>query len=236
MHTIDIPRHIVERALARRQLRHPYEDLNPARTALVVVDLQNGFMAPGRPAEIPAARDIVPNVNRIGSALREAGGTVIFIQHTVDADTLSGWSTYFEHLLSPERGGRLQETFRPGSAGHDLWPGLHVDPRDLKFMKRRFSVFVPGSSDLHPVLQARGIDTLIVTGTATNMCCESTARDAMMMNYRVIFSADGTATHSDVEHNGTLGNMMFFCDVMTSEEIVKCISRPAERRQEYAQR
>ena len=225
MHKIDIPRHAAERALARRQRRHPFEDLNPEHTALLVVDLQNGFMAPGQPAEIPAARDIVPNVNRIGSALREAGGTVIFIQHTVDADTLSGWSSYFENLLSPERGGRLQEAFRPGSAGHDLWPGLHVDPRDLKVMKRRFSVFVPGSSDLHPTLQARGIDTLIIAGTATHMCCESTARDAMMMNYKVIFAADGNATHSDGEHNATLGNMMFFCDVMMSDEIVGCIGR-----------
>lgn len=225
MHKIDIPRPAAERALARRQRRHPFEDLNPERTALLVVDLQNGFMAPGQPGEIPAARDIVPNVNRIGSALRDAGGTVIFIQHTVDADTLSGWSSYFENLLSPERGGRLQEAFRPGNAGHDLWPGLHVDPRDLKFMKRRFSVFVPGSSDLHPTLQARGIDTLIITGTATHMCCESTARDAMMMNYKVIFAADGNATHSDAEHNATLGNMMFFCDVMMSGEIMECIGR-----------
>ena len=87
--------------------------------------------------------------------------------------------------------------------------------------KNRFGAFVPGSSDLHPLLQARNIDTLIITGTATNVCCESTARDAMMMNYKVIFVSDGTATFNDDEHNATLGIMLaMFADVMTTDEVV----------------
>ena len=80
---------------------------------------------------------------------------------------------------------------------------------------------MPGSSQLHEILQARGIDTLIITGTATNVCCKSTARDAMQMNYKVIFVADGNAALTDAEHNATLDNMVVrFADVMTTAELV----------------
>jgi ureidoacrylate peracid hydrolase len=75
------------------------------------------------------------------------------------------------------------EAFAPGAEGHALWPGLDVLPGDLQVQKRRFNAFAPGASDLHAILQERGIDTLIVTGTASQVCCESTARDAMMLNY-----------------------------------------------------
>ena len=111
--------------------------------------------------------------------------------------------------------------FAEGSYGHALWPELEMLPQDIRVNKRRFGAFVPGSSDLHAVLQARNIDTLVITGTATNVCCESTARDAMMMNYKVIFVADATATYNDDEHNATLGIMLaMFADVMTTDEVV----------------
>ena len=90
--------------------------------------------------------------------------------------------------------------------------------------KRRFGAFAPGSSDLHEILQARGIDTLIVTGTATQVCCESTARDAMMMNYKVFFVADGNATFTDEEHNATISAMAHaFCDVIDSDAMTAMI-------------
>jgi ureidoacrylate peracid hydrolase len=77
-------------------------------------------------------------------------------------------------------------------------------------------------------LQARGIDTLIITGTATNVCCESTARDAMQMNYKIIFVADGNAALTDAEHNATLNNMVaLFADVMTTDELVGFVGSAA---------
>src|SRR4029079_15836999 len=116
--------------------------------------------------------------------------------------------------------------FADGSYGHSLWPELEVLPGDIRVKKTRFGAFVPGSSDLHEVLADRNIDTVIITGTATNVCCESTARDAMMMNYKVIFVSDGTATHNDEEHNATLGIMLaMFADVMTTDEVVVRLSR-----------
>ena len=66
----------------------------------------------------------------------------------------------------------MEAAFADGSYGHSLWPGLEVLPQDIRVKKNRFGAFVPGSSDLHAVLQARGIDTVIITGTATNVCCE----------------------------------------------------------------
>ena len=81
-----------------------------------------------------------------------------------------------------------------------------------------------------PRLQVRGIDTLIITGTATNVCCESTARDAMQMNYKVIFVADANATNTDAEHNATLNNMVrLFADVMTTEELLGFLRSSAAR-------
>ena len=114
--------------------------------------------------------------------------------------------------------------FEEGSFGHGLWQDLDVLPQDLKVQKRRFSAFVDGSSRLHELLTSRGIDTVIVTGTSTNVCCESTARDASMMNYKVIFVADATATYTDAEQNWTLGNMMMFADVMTVDEVLAALA------------
>ena len=226
MHKIRIPQPAIDRVLARRGSLHVFTDIEPSRTAHVVVDLQNGFMAPGEPVETPAARDIVPNVNRISAALRAAGGLVVYIQNTIDAKAKAEWSNWFTYMSGEKRRDRMDASFAEGSFGHALWPELEVLPGDLRVLKRRFGAFVPGSSDLQAVLQARNIDTLIITGTATNVCCESTARDAMMLNYKVIFVSDGTATNNDDEHNATLGNMLaMFADVMSTSEVVGVLSK-----------
>jgi ureidoacrylate peracid hydrolase len=228
MHKIAIPQSAIDRVLKRRDSLHVFTDIDPVRTAHIVVDLQNGFMAPGQPAEIPAARDIVPNVNRISAALRKAGGLVIYIQNTIDATAKETWSNWFTYLSGDKRRARMDEAFAEGSFGHSLWSGLDVLPGDLKVKKSRFGAFVPGSSELHAMLQVRGIDTLIITGTATNVCCESTARDAMMMNYKVIFASDGTATYTDEEHNAALGIILAqFADVMSTDEIAACLAKTA---------
>jgi ureidoacrylate peracid hydrolase len=226
MHKIAIPQAAIDRVLSRRESLHVFSDINPARTAHVVVDLQNGFMAQGQPAEIPTAREIVPNVNRISSTLRAAGGLVVYIQNTIDAAAKEAWSNWFTCMTGEKRRDAMDTAFAEGSHGHSLWPGLEVLPADLRLKKNRFSAFLPGSSELRAVLKERGIDTVIITGTATNVCCESTARDAMMMNYKVIFVSDATATFNDEEHNATLGIMLaMFADVMSTDEVVRCLSR-----------
>jgi ureidoacrylate peracid hydrolase len=226
MHKAAINPEVVRRVTERRGGLRVFDSIVCERTAHIIVDLQNGFMAPGQVAEIATAREIVPNVNRISDAVRKAGGIVVYIQNTFDAEAIRAWSTFFDHFCSPARRARMIEAFSPGAEGHALWSGLDVLPEDLKVQKRRFGAFAPGASDLHAILQARGIDTLIVTGTASQVCCESTARDAMMLNYKVFFIADGNATFSDDEHNATLSAMAHtFCDVLDTEAMLGLIAK-----------
>ncbi len=225
MHRIDIPAEIVARAMRARGRDHIFERIDPARTAHVVVDLQNGFMAEGAPVEVATAREIVPDVNRISAALREAGGVNVFLRYTCDPNETQPWTTRYGEYLSAERSALHKDTFRRGAEPWQLWPLIDVRPADLIVDKTRFSAFVPETCALHDILEARGIDTLIVTGTLTNVCCESTARDAMQRNYRVIFVADGNAALSDAEHNATLSNMVtLFADVMTTEEVLDVLA------------
>jgi ureidoacrylate peracid hydrolase len=228
MHKVSIPQAIVDRVTARRGRAHVYDDLDPRKTALVVVDLQNAFMLPGvAHALCPMAEKIVPNVNRLARAMRFSGGTVIWIKTTFTEEALTTWSTYFE-MVRPEQGAKRKAALSAGGEGHELWADLDVQPDDLVVEKNRFSAFIQGSSNLAEVLHARGIDTVIVTGTVTNVCCESTARDAMMMNFRTIMVTDGNAAMTDEEHNASLQAFyLTFGDVMSTDVLVACLTRNA---------
>jgi ureidoacrylate peracid hydrolase len=141
MHKIAIPSYAIDRALARRGRLNPFDGLDPARTALIVVDLQNGFMAPGQPAETVQAREIVPNVNRLAGATRAAGGTVVWIQNTITPETEASWSVWFGNFTAAEWGPRMRRAFTPGDFGHALYPSLEVRPGDRSCAK-------PGSAPL----------------------------------------------------------------------------------------
>jgi ureidoacrylate peracid hydrolase len=226
LHKIELSPDVMRRVKAYRGSMHMFDNLDPGRTAHLIIDLQNGFMEAGATVELPVARDIVPNVNAISKAVRAAGGLNVFIRFLIDDTSHSTWSTYFSDFASPARSKALDETFGKDCHGFALWPELDVQPEDLIVDKTRFGAFVPGASRLHEVLQDRGIDTLIITGTLTNCCCESTARDAMQMNYKIIFLADATATFTDAAHNATLDNMLtLFADVMTTEEVLAAVRK-----------
>ncbi len=225
MHKIDIPEQIAARAMRARGREHIFDGIDPACTAHVIVDLQNGFMAEGADVEVPTARDIVPSVNMISAALRDAGGLNVFLRYTYDPAEPQSWTKWWHSgYLVEDRSAAHRNAFSRGAEPWQLWPLLDVLPSDLIVDKTRFSAFVPGTCALQEMLQARGIETLIITGTLTNVCCESTARDAMQRNYQVIFVADGNAAVTDAEHNATLCNMSFlFADVMTAAEVVTVI-------------
>jgi len=223
MHQAGILDEVRERITRRRGGVAVFERIVPRRTAHVVVDLQNGFMAPGQFLETPMARAIVVNVNLISAALRGAGGIVVYTQHTADAEAVRSWPVYFDHFCTNRA--RMIEAFTPGNPGHALWPELDLAKEDLCVIKRRFGAFVPGSSELHGLLQERGIDTLIISGTLSQVCCEATARDAMMMNYKVFFISDANATLTDAEHSGTLSAMAHaFCDVRDTRSVLGLIA------------
>ena len=226
MHPFVLPADVVARMTARRGKAHPHDDADPRRTALLVVDMQNGFLEPGTAfALCEAAPAIVPNVNRLAAALRAAGGLVVWVLNTFTPESLVSWSHLHETLTTP--GGRAARAaaMAAGSRGHALWAGLETAPGDLFVPKTRFSALIQGSSDLEARLRARGIEAVLVTGCVTNVCCESTARDAMMLDYRVFFMTDGNAAHTDEEHNATLSAMAnIFCDVTSTEEMVALIN------------
>jgi ureidoacrylate peracid hydrolase len=224
MHTIAIDPSIQARGRALRGRDHVFADLDLARTAHVVVDLQVGFMAEGAPVEVPVAREIVPNVNAISKAVRGGGGICAFLRYTYDPDEKLQWTAWYDAMVSPSERDKMSMSFAPDNPNFALWSELDVQPQDLVVNKTRFSAFIPGTCDLHALLQARGIDTLILTGTLTNCCCESTARDAQQMNYKIIFMADGNAALTDAEHNATLCSMAaIFADVMTTDELLAAI-------------
>ena len=228
MHTLSIPQSVVTRVIERRGREHIYENLDPARTALVVVDMQNAFMLPGvAHALCPMAEKIVPNINRLAQAVRETGGTVVWIKTTFKEDALQSWSTYFE-MVSPQHGAKRVEALTAGSKGHQLWDSLEVRAQDLIIEKNRFSAFIQGSSDLAEILRARGLDTILVTGTVTNVCCESTARDAMMLNFKTVMVSDGNAAVTDADHNASLcAFYLTFGDIMSTDMLIACLTRNA---------
>ncbi len=103
-------------------------------------------------------------------------------------------------------------------------------PGDLIVEKNRFSAFIQGSSNLADVLRARGLDTLLITGTVTNVCCESTARDAMMLNFRTIMVTDGNAAVTDEDHNASLCSFyLTFGDIMSTDMLVGLLERNAQK-------
>ena len=230
MHKIAIPPLIVERVTARRGMPHVFDDFDPARTALIVVDMQNGFMLPGVAfAEIKTAPEIVPNINRLAAATRAAGGMVVWIITTYTKEADKEWSTYYR-LSTRERGATRSAALTKGAKGHEIWAGLEVKPGDPIVEKKRFSAFIQGSSDLDKVLRGRGIDTLFITGTVTGVCCESTARDAMMLNYQTIMVTDGNAAYSDAEHNAALTAFYAsFGDIRATDELIALLQRNARK-------
>jgi ureidoacrylate peracid hydrolase len=226
-----IPETIVERVIARRGSEHCFADLDPMRTALVVIDLQHAFMNDAIDfATVPAARDIVPAVNRLAAAVREADGGVFWIKMTHDERCLSEWSIAHE-MVTPAMKEKRIAALSAGTLGHDLWPTLEIRPEDEIVKKYRYSAFLPGTSDLPGRLRGRGFDTVLITGTVTNVCCESSARDANMTNFRTIMVSDGNAANTQAEHDASLTAFYnTFGDVMDTDMIIDILRRARSAR------
>jgi ureidoacrylate peracid hydrolase len=228
MHKINIPQRIVDRVVERRGVLHCHENLDPSKTALIVIDLQNCFMVEEvASAYVPVAVEIVPAVNKLAAAVRETGGKVFWIRNTVNDEVQKTWSEWFSMMKgNPDQVSRRIKHMKMGSRGHQLHPDLVVKPEDETVYKQRFSAFIQGSSGLPEMLRAQGYDTVLITGTVTNVCCESSARDAMMLNFKTIFVSDANAAMTDEEHNATLVSMYSsFADVMDTDYLIKCLRK-----------
>jgi ureidoacrylate peracid hydrolase len=219
-----IRREIVERVMARRGRYHWFDRLDPATTALVVIDMQATFCAPGAPAEVPASRRIIPAINRLSGRLRKAGVSVIWALHAnTHRGHRSDWELFFNHVVNDQVRQRTIESLAPGR--QEVWPELDQDASDLIVTKNRYSALIQGSSTLERVLRNLSIDTLLIAGTKTDVCCEATARDAMMLDFKVVMLSDCCAALSDNEHRDALETIIQqFGDVMTSDEALACLA------------
>lgn len=219
VHEVGIPEETLARIRQRRGRRHVFDSLDPARTALIVIDMQNHFFE-----MIPLCHGIVPNVNTIAGALRAAGGVVAWVQATHGDEGRSAWPLFFEHFVGPEQAAGIRKKLAPGSEGHALHADLDVKEEDLRVPKDRFSALIQGASKLEAQLRERGIDSVIITGTNTNVCCESTARDAMMLDFRVFMVEDANVAFTDAEHvAGLITVAQVFADVVTTKEMIGLI-------------
>jgi ureidoacrylate peracid hydrolase len=220
MHRVTVRKEIADRVLQRRGRYHLFDRLDPARTALVVIDMQGTFCAPGSPAEVPASREIVDPINKLTAELRKLGVPVIWVLHSNSrVGGKSDWELFFNTIVADEIREKTLESL--AAAKQSVWSGLVTAPDDHTVLKNRYSALIQGSSSLERVLRGMGVDTVLVAGTKTNVCCESTARDAMMLDFKVVMVEDCCAALSDDEHRGALENIIQqFGDVMTADEVL----------------
>lgn len=227
MHNVSIRQEIVDRVVARRGRVHWFDSLDPAKTAVVVIDMQNTFCAPGGPAEVPTSRGITANIDRLNHAARARGMPVIWVLHAnTHWQGRSDWELFFNNVVADEVKARTIESLAANR--QDVWSELHTEAHDLIVMKNRYSALIQGSSTLERQLRNLGIDTLLIAGTKTNVCCEATGRDAMMLDFRTVIVSDACAALSDDEHRATLETFIQqFGDVLTVDEVVERLDRKA---------
>ena len=199
----------------RRGRRFAFTQLTPARTALVVVDMVPFFVT-----QNPYCRSIVPNINRIADALRRAGGTVAWVLPAVTERTALD-----DEFYGPEVAEMFRTSGGTGPLPQRLWSGCAPRGDDVFVEKSAASAFFPGRCALPELLGQRGIDTVLITGTVTNVCCESSARDARTLGYRVIMVADANAARRDQDHNAALHTVYrTFGDVRPTDEVLDLIA------------
>lgn len=226
MHPVTVRPEIIARVLARRGRVDWFDRLDPARTALVVIDMQTAFCAPGAPAEVPLARAIVPAINGLSRELRKLGCPVIWVVHANESRRgRSDWDLFFNHVVGEAVRERTMAALAPGQ--QTVWADLQVSPEDHTVIKNRYSALIAGSSQLERLLRSLGIDTVLIAGTKTNVCCESTARDAMMLDFKTVMLSDCCAALSDDEHRAALENIIQqFGDVSTAGEALRKLTAP----------
>ncbi|WP_042386585.1 cysteine hydrolase [Streptacidiphilus melanogenes] len=196
----------------RRGRRHAYDCLSGGRTALVVVDMVR-FFVDGNPFGLAA----VPNVHALAHATRAAGGTVAWVLPAVPEQP-TRWAVDF---YGPEIAERYRRAGGAGPTRDRLWPELVPAEEDLVVEKTAASAFFPGCCPLPALLEQRNVDTVLACGLVTNVCVESTVRDAATLGYRTILAADASATRDDTMHNASLTTVYrSFGDVRTTQEIL----------------
>ena len=195
------------------------ERCDPRCAALIVVDVQNDFVSPEGSAakrgdDIGAAMAMIPNLTRLIDQARRVGLTIIYIR-----TTHSEWTDTASWIYRTSQKSGLS-TCREGSWGAEFYDGIKPLPSERVVIKHRYSAFI--NTDLNTVLKARGIQSVLVCGVATNVCVETTARDGYMYDYYVTMIDDCSAAYDPKLHMGTLENIRrHFGLVASSHQIIE---------------
>jgi nicotinamidase-related amidase len=187
--------------------------LERGRSALLVVDMQRFFLDPESPTFTCGGAAVLPTVKRLVGAFRKALRPVVFTRHVHHPDGLDGG------IMDWWWEGKCLE----GSPESEIHPELAPLPGEKVVCKHRYSAFY--NTDLETVLRCLRVEDLVVSGVMTNLCCESTARDAYYRDYRVFFLADGTAAINEEMHVASLMNLAYgFAFVTTAESVEAQVS------------
>ena len=159
--------------------------IEPSKTALLITDMQNVFVE-GSPVSAPEGLEVLDRLSRLAEFCHEVGIQVIYTAQVVRPDHTN--MGILGDLVPPVQAGVIDD----GSVSGDLHAGVRMREGDILLKKPRYGAF--HGTDLDLILRHRGIDTLIIGGIATNVCCETTAREATERDFKVLFLSDGTAT------------------------------------------
>ena len=184
--------------------------LNRDRSALLVIDMQNFFLDPDSETFIDGGHAVLPNIKELVEAFRKAGRPVIYTRHVHNPDGsdvgIMGW--WWKGMC------------REGHPESEVVADIIPEKGEKVILKHRYSAFY--NTDLETVLRCMKIEDLVITGLMTNLCCESTTRDAYFRDFRIFFLADGTGTVTDDMHLATLLNVAYgFAYVTTAEDIAR---------------
>ena len=200
-------------------LKTSAERWDPRWSALLVVDVQNDFVSPKgsaaqRGEDVSASVAMVPRLIRLIDEARRVGLTVVYIK------TTHGEWTDTPSWIYRKSQQKVLNTCREGTWGAEFYEGISPRPTERVVIKHRYSAFI--NTDLNTVLKARGIESVLTTGVATNVCVETTTRDAYMYDYYVTMVGDCSAAYDAKLHESTLENMRrHFGLVANSDEIIQ---------------
>jgi ureidoacrylate peracid hydrolase len=190
----------------------PYNqhEMSPQRDkcALMVIDMQQFFLNPDSPTFTCGGHAIVPTLRRLIAAFRQAGRPVIFTKHVHHPD----------HFDSGVMGWWWEGMCVEGTPESEIHPDLAPIGNEKVVLKHRYSSFY--NTDMETVLRCLKIEDIIISGVMTNLCCESTARDAYFRDYRVFALADGMGTINEEMHVASLMNLAFGFAHVTTVDVI----------------
>ncbi len=226
--SFQMPQYVLDRIMNKRGRLHVFDALQPERTAFVIIDMQNAFVKGKVKAETALA--IMPKINQLATAVRELGGRVAWVQlEAGDADGNSVAELYHKYFFTTAGAEGHRSSLTPGDWGHEICEELDVRDDDIRAWKTRHSAFVHGHGNLHEQLQEARIENLLIGGTVTNFCCETTGRDAMMYDYRAVMVSNCNAARFPEDHAaGMTTFFQSFGDVYTSDEVVTVLEKGKE--------